>query len=77
MSVSPAEARKARAFLYSHHKHGFHIPPRKFAAAAKESDTGFRELLKFIGQLSMGGQGESTFRVEALRNLTEKPDAQS
>lgn len=72
MSASPAEARKARAFLYSHHKHGFHIKPKKFASAAKELNTGFRELLRFIGQLSTGGQNESVFRVEALRNMTEK-----
>lgn len=71
MSASPAEARKARAFLYAHSKSGFHIPPKRFASAAKELNVGFRELLRFISQLSTGGQNESVFRIEALRNLKE------
>lgn len=71
MSASAAEARKARAFLFSHSKTGFGIPPRKFASAAKELNVGFRELLRFIGQLYSGNQNLGVFRIEALRNLKE------
>ncbi len=65
-AVSNAEARKARSFLYSHSKTGFGIPPRRFAASAKELNVGFRELLRFIGRRYMGGQGASAARTEAV-----------
>lgn len=69
--VLPAESRKARSFLYSHHKRGFGIPPQRFAAAAKELGVSFRELLRFIAILQSRGQGQSVFRMEALRNLAQ------
>jgi hypothetical protein len=65
--VSSAEAQKARAFLYSHHKRGFRIPPKKFAAAAKELGMGFRELIRFLARLYMRGQQRSVFREEAIQ----------
>lgn len=69
--VLPAEARKARSFLYSHHKRGFGIPPHKFAAASKELNVSFRELLRFISILYARGQQGGAFRMEALRNLAQ------
>lgn len=72
MAVSNAEVQKARSFLFSHHKRGFRIPPRKFAAAARELGVGFRELLRFIGQLYAGGQQASTFRRAAITRMTTK-----
>jgi hypothetical protein len=71
--VSPAERRKARSFLYSHHKRGFGIPPHKFAAASKELGVSFRELMRFISILYARGQGSGSFRMEALRNLAALP----
>ena len=41
------------------------VSPRQFAAAAKELDMGFRELLAFIGRLYMGGQNQQ-FRISEL-----------
>lgn len=67
----PAETRKARSFLYSHHKHGFGIPPHKFASAAKELNVSFRELLRFISILYARGQQGGAFRMEALRALAQ------
>lgn len=67
--ILPAEVRKARSFLFSHHKRGFGIPPHRFAAAAKELSVSFRELLRFIAVLQSRGQGGSAFRIEAIRNI--------
>lgn len=72
MSVTPAEVRKARSFLFSHHKHGFGIPPRKFASAARELSVSFRELLRFIAILKSRGQGKGAFRMENLRAITQR-----
>lgn len=71
--VLPAEKRKARSFLYSHHKRGFGIPPARFAAASKELGVSFRELLRFIAILYARGQGTGSFRMEALRNIAQLP----
>jgi hypothetical protein len=68
----PAEVRKARSFLFSQHKHGFGIPPRKFAASSKELGVSFRELLKFISNLQMRGQGMSSVRQEEIRNIASR-----
>lgn len=70
--VSPAETRKARSFLYSHHKRGFRIPPRKFAASANELGVGFRELIKFISLQYARGQGQSLNRQENIRQIAAK-----
>jgi hypothetical protein len=72
VKVSPAERRKARSFLYSHHKRGFGIAPHRFAGAAKELGVSFRELLRFISILYARGQGTGSFRMEALRNLASQ-----
>ena len=68
----PAEVRKARSFLYSQHKHGFGMQPRKFAASAKELNLSFRELLKFIANLQAGGQGQDAQRQENIRNIASR-----
>lgn len=75
--VTPAEARKARSFLYSHHKRGFRIPPRKFAAASRELGVGFRELLRFIARLYSRGQNERVFRLETIRTTASKEGART
>lgn len=67
--VSSAEVQKARAFLYAQHKRGLRIPPKKFAAAARELGVGFRQLLKFIARLYAGGQLRSQFREESIEQL--------
>lgn len=69
MAVKPAEARKARSFLYAQHKRGFRIPPRKFAAASKELGVSFRELMRFISILMARGQQSGSFRMENLRKI--------
>ncbi len=71
-NVSPAEARKARSFLYSHHKRGFGIPPAKFAGSAKELGVSFRELLRFISILYSRGQGQQAFRMENIRKIASR-----
>lgn len=69
--VLPAKVRKARSFLFSHHKRGFGISPHRFAATSEELGVSFRELLRFIAILQSRGQGQSVFRMEALRNLAQ------
>lgn len=72
MSVSAAELRQARAFLRGKAKAGSRdIPPRRFAAAAKELGVGFRELLSLIARLQSGGQGVSQQRQELLREAVK------
>lgn len=70
-AVVPAEVRKARSFLFSHHKRGFGIPPHKFAAASKELNVSFRELLRFISILYARGTQGGAFRMEELRNIAQ------
>lgn len=65
----PAEVRKARSFLFSHHKRGFRISPRQFASAAREQNVSFRELMHFISLLYARGQGLSTFRQSAIQQI--------
>lgn len=72
MAVSTAEVQKARSFLYSHHKHGFGMPPARFAAAARELGVSFRELLRFIAILYSRGQGQGAFRLENIRAIAQK-----
>lgn len=68
----PAEVRKARSFLFSQHKHGFGIPPKKFAASAKELNTSFRDLLRFISIQQLHGQGLGSIRQENIRNIASR-----
>lgn len=72
MSVTPAETRKARSFLYAHHKRGFGIPPKRFAAASRELGVSFRELLRFISILMSRGQGQQSLRMENLRKIASR-----
>ena len=76
MKVLPAQKRKARSFLFAHHRNGFGIPPEKFAAASTELGVSFRELLRFISILYARGQGTDAFRMEALRNIAQSPGGQ-
>jgi len=66
---TPPEIRAARSFLVQHGVPLSAVPPRKFAAAAKELKKGFRDLLKFIARLYSAGQNESFWRKEAIRDL--------
>jgi len=63
---TPAEIRAARAFLQ---RRGVRPPlqPRPFAAAAKEMNMGFRELLAYIRRLYAGGQGQQQAIHEMLQ----------
>lgn len=72
MAISAAEARKARSFLYARHKRGYGIPPRKFAAAARELGVSFRELMRFVAILYSRGQGQQQFRLENIRQIASK-----
>lgn len=63
---SPEEVRRARAFLRRRGIGTHQIPPRRFAAAAKEQGKTFTELLKFIGRLLDGSQGEAGRRREKI-----------
>lgn len=70
-AVSPKEVRAARSFLRSRSISTREIPPRKFAAAAKELDKGFRELLAYIRRLKSGGQGQAAERRENIKRAAE------
>jgi hypothetical protein len=72
MAVTPPEIRKARSFLFAQHKHGFRVPPKKFAAAAKELGVSFRELLRFISILHSQGQGTASLRRENIRKIASR-----
>lgn len=72
MSVTAAQLRAARAFLRGEAKAGSKdIPPRKFAAAAKETGLGLRELLGLIARMQSGGQGAQQERHELVRKAVE------
>lgn len=71
MGVSPAEVRAARAFLRQRGITTKEIPPRKFAASAKELSKGFRELLRYLMALRSGGQNSSLERREVIRRAAE------
>jgi hypothetical protein len=72
LTVTTAETRKARSFLFSKHRKGFRIPPRKFAASARELGVGFRELLKLIGRRYLRGQDQQSIRQEAIQAAAER-----
>jgi hypothetical protein len=63
---TPEEVRKARAFLRRRGIGTHQIPPRKFAAAAKEQGKTFSELLRFIARLMDGAQNEAAQRREKI-----------
>lgn len=64
MEPVPKEVRAARAFLHNHKRGG--ISPRLFAASAKELGVGFKELLRLIGEIGLGGQGQAQVRQRFL-----------
>lgn len=68
---SSREVRKARSFLQARRQGSRDIPPRKFAAAAKELNIGFAELLKFIAMIQLGSQGQSIIRMDLIRKAAE------
>ena len=63
---TPEEVRKARAFLRRRGIATHQVSPRKFAAASKEQGKTFGELLRFIGRLLDGAQGEAAKRREKI-----------
>lgn len=63
---TPEEVRKARAFLRKRGIATHQISPRKFAAASKEQNKTFTELLQFIGRILDGAQGEAAKRREKI-----------
>lgn len=65
----PKEVRAARSYLRQRGIPTQIIPPRKFAAAAKENDTTFEELLAFIARLFSGGQMQSQRRQEQIESI--------
>lgn len=64
---TPEEIRKARAFLRRRGIATHQISPRKFAAASKEQNKSFSELLKFIARMLDGAQNEAAQRRENVR----------
>ena len=65
--VTPPEIRQARAFLRQRLKAGsMDIPPRQFAAAAKQSKLNFSDLAQVLAKIYSGGQNESFYREQAL-----------
>lgn len=72
MAASPAEVRRARAFLFSRGAIARDIPPRKFANAAQELNLEFRQLLMFIARLYDAGQGQQQFRLDVIAREAAK-----
>lgn len=62
--VTNPDIRAAAAFLAKQQREG--ISPRKLAAASKETGKSFAELLRLIGLLQSGGQGQSARREEVI-----------
>lgn len=55
----PAEVRAARAFLRQRGIRTEDLSPRTFAAASKESGAGFKDTLRTIGHMFLGGQNSA------------------
>jgi hypothetical protein len=55
----PAEVRAARSFLRQRGIRTEDLSPRTFASAAKESGAGFKNTLRTIGHMMMGGQNSA------------------
>lgn len=69
MSVTAPDVRDARGFLRSKLKAGTDdIPPRHFAAAAKEmgTSTSFNDVAHVLARIYTGGQSEDFYRELAL-----------
>ncbi len=68
MEALPKDVRAARAYLYQRGLTADKIPPRRFANAAKELGVTFSELLKLLGRVMSGGQGQQEQRQRYLEN---------
>jgi hypothetical protein len=69
-AVLPKDVRAARSYLrMSTRGRASDIPPRKFAAAAKENHTDFPTLLKFISRIYAGGSDQETYRMQQLSEV--------
>lgn len=69
---SAKEIRAARAFLRRRGIGTKTIPPKKFAAAAKEQNLTFTELFKSIARIMMTGRSQSEKRKEIIAQELEK-----
>lgn len=73
MGPAPAEVRAARAFLRGQVKAGTQdIPPRRFAAAAKELKLSFKDTLAVLARYYAGGQNAEVERQRAIREQASK-----
>lgn len=57
MIATPADVRRARAFLHERGVPFESVAPRRFATASKELGRTFADLLSLIMRLQAGGQG--------------------
>lgn len=55
----PQEVRAARSYLRQRGIRTEDISPRTFAGAAKEQSTGFKGVMKFLGNQLAGGQNQA------------------
>jgi hypothetical protein len=76
--VNPAmptgdEVQKARDFLRGHifNRAGTEIPPRRFAAALKETGAHPDDILSLIARSYMGGQGQDIERQNELHDIAK------
>lgn len=73
--MKPREVRKARQFLRKKAKAGTKdIPPRRFAAAAREMKLGYGELLSLIARIQSQGQNAGFYRRELLLKAVSRGD---
>lgn len=76
MTPHPKEVQKARSFLYAKHPSGLGINPTHFAAAAKEQNTSFPQLMHFISLYYSRGQNQSLFRQQELSDIAQSGGSQ-
>lgn len=69
--VTPAEMRAARAYVTSKKIGNKQVDPRKFAAAAKEQDVGFHDLMRFIRTYAAGGAEQESFRQDIIQRSVD------
>lgn len=70
MQIKPEEIRAARAYLRRRGVGSAEIPPRRFAAAAKETGKTFSELLRLIARLYQGRQNSIGANAENLSQIS-------
>ena len=68
------EVQKARDFLRGHtfNRGGSEIPPRRFAAALKETGAHPNDLLAVIARSYAGGQGQDLERQEEVHDIAQQ-----